>query len=1131
MSVQRILANINNAVPSATIAASSIMPASNQVFRQQTTRTGNGLVNLTGGYTGQDDATIEVEIRSASGTAARVSQPVFAGAGNGTMTQPTAANGTATQTVTVTLVDLGTETTKAQAVIYGDVLLRAKTSGSGGNAISITVAPSLTLSASPVGALSSALTKDTQEWTDQKHDFGAVPLNPDGTVPTTAPRLVFGGNLSRVYRHYKRWDGQQWQYGVSPKLAADYAAGSTVHTVTGTYSVTVTNGVTPETYSNLTTLYDFLLALNASALAEAVGVVAKDLKPGGMAAIDLPIRTVAFALPVVASAPDRMPALQNVTVAASAPTETVAVECIENSPIGSEKWAVKSKVSGALANAITGVRYTDSAAPLAFTIPVIPRIERPVTGSIAITAERYQNAGTETGIPDVCLFRPTLGAKAASKTLTLVWTVKPVDDCDCKDATVTGGPDPDCLGIDIEGEGENVAIPSWYSTRLQTLYGWRANFITANTAITAQGELRSAQLDIDLCNLATGELSACLADLYAEFGDTTPGSAITTAWDSVMTGLDNDLTPLEALGSETPTISYPTIIQFSSNIVRLGAAPSVGSTYTMPGSDGRAHRYTVVKSSSSGTPEDYGKLPDNVDGGFFESVYSDGSGSSHVVWQDLGPAGDTEDANSAANMGGDPGISRDPALFAARYAARMDEVRALAGIVPKSDAGSDGSACWRDLEADHYWVVNGGEYLPVFNNAYWHSCQRRYNPETGKDEIVSTYEVGFGLQISCEDRLTEGDTITISISDVSAQYPYQIGDRYEIPLIAGGPITFSGGITGTDTLTWTVKSSTSGVLANYVLTALEPAYSGGGLGFTINRGSLAFALGDAFSFGVETGGRFRWRKDSGAWSADTGIANSVSLAEGLTAAFVSGASPSFVATDLYRFSVRQPNSPTHVKIAHGDVWRWSGSTATLTLVWASDQTIAVVGLLRHGLSAPATVSIVLKNSAGTTLQTLTPAVGAGPLVSVLDSPLTTVRSIEIAVANASGMSLGWVYAGQPLLTSHNASIMLTRSYALERGDGLNPRGAYLGAGRGGEIRWENWLLQSEFDALLALVDACKADSDAPVVLLPNVNHPADAALVRIDSDALEVSDVFDYQSADAARRRLSLTLPFAAVLA
>ncbi len=1122
MSVQRILANANNAVVSATVSASGILPASNQVFRQQTARQGNGLVNLSGGYIGQDDATVEVEIRSASGTAARVSKPVFAGAGNGTMTQPTAADGTATQEVTVTLVDLGTETTRAQAVIYGDVLLRAKAAGAGGNALSVTVTPSLTLSASPVGALSSALAKAAAEWTDQRHDFGAVPLNPDGTVPSTAPRLAFGGNTSRIYRHYKRWDGEQWQYGVSPKLAADFATGSTVHTVAGTYAVTVTDGVTPETYPGIATLYDFLLALNASALVEVVGAVAKDLKPGGMAAIDLPIRTAAFALPIIASAPDRMPDLQNVVVDAAAPTETVTIECLENTPVGAEKWAVKSKVSGALANAITGVRYTDDSSPVAFTISVIPRTERPITGTIQITATKFANSDTETGSPAVCLYKPTLGARAASKTLTLVWTAKPADDCDCKDATVTGGPDPDCLGIDIEGEGDTLPIPSWYSTRLQTLYGWRKDFITANTAVTAAGELRAAQLDIELCDLATGELSACLADLFSELGATAPASPVTTAWDAAMTALDADLTSLEALGTEAASaiaVATASTAYTAGDVRRFqyGYFVAGGGAWVLQG-------YQFYRCVSSGTTA-AAAANDNINPAFGSSAWEQITATEAGI----SAGGDNQDINSSGAVTTDPGIARDPATFAKRYRAKMDEVRALAGIVPKSDAGGDGSACWRESESDHYWAANGGEYLPVSNNLYWHSCQKRYNPDTQKDEIVSTYEVGFGLRISCEDRLSDGDTITISINDVAAQYPYSIGDRYEIPLVAGGPIAFSGGVTGTDTLTWTVKSSTAGALADYALDADEDPYSGGGLGFTINRGALDFALGDAFTFGVETGGRFRWRKDAAAWSADTAIADSVALSEGLTAAFASGASPSFVPGDLYRFTVRQPNSPNHVQTAHGDAWRWSGSTATLTLTWASDKTIAAVGLLRHGLSAPATVSIALINSGGTTLQTMTPTVGAGPLVAVLAAPLATVRSIEISVANASGMNLGWVYAGQPFAPQWAAALTWRRAYAMDRGDGINPRAAYLGSGRAGEMRWEA-LQQADADTLLALIDHCKTDGDAPVVVLPQTLFPEDAVLARIDSDAIEIGDWYEFQVNDRSARVLSLSLPFAPVL-
>ena len=404
------------------------------------------------------------------------------------------------------------------------------------------------------------------------------------------------------------------------------------------------------------------------------------------------------------------------------------------------------------------------------------------------------------------------------------------------------------------------------------------------------------------------------------------------------------------------------------------------------------------------------------------------------------------------------------------------------------------------------------------------------SPDCGGTFIEPTYEFGFAIQVGCPERLVAGDTITLVIGDLMIQRPYRVGDTYEIPLVMGGPLVFSGGVTGTDTLTWTVASSTAGALTAYALTLAEAAYSGGGLGFTLHRGGIPFALGDAFTFAVEVGGRFRWRKDAGTWSADTAIADSVALSDGLSAAFTQGATPSFVVGDQYAWTVLQPYSPAHVQTPHGEPWGWAADTATLTLTWITNQTVEVLGLLRHGLSAPATLSFVLKNSGGATLATWIPTVGPGPLVTVLGTPLTTVRSIEITVASATGMSLGWVYAGVPLRTAHNARVQLRRAYALDRDEGLNARGVYLGSGRGGVIAWENWLLQSELDAILALVDDCKADGDAPLVLLPNAATPADAALVRVDSDAIEISDLLDFQPTDAARRRLSLSLPLTAVL-
>lgn len=1108
MGVQRLLANTNNAALDAAVAVTSVLPAERQVFKQPGQRQGNGQVIVSGGYTGADDAALEIEIAASAGTAARVSKPGFSGAGNGEMTQPTASAGTASQEVTVTLIDLGTETTRAQAVIYGDTLLLAKAAGTAGNALSLRVAPALTLSARPIGALSFAVSKDAQEWSDQKHDFGAVPLNPDGSIPATAPRLVFGRDQSRVYRHYKRWDGEQWQYGISPKLGADHAAGSTVHAVSGTYAVTVTDGATTESYPGIVTLYDLLQAFAASALIEVAGIAGNDRKPGGMAAIDLPIRTAAFALPVAVSNAERMPDLQDLAIAPVAPTETVTVECVDNTPVGSERWAVKSRVAGTLADAITGRLYEGSPF-VKFTVPVISRQGQPVAGRIAISARSFpRQKDDKIGVPDVCLYKPALGARAASKTLRLVWTERLPAECNCEDATVTGGPNPGCLGINIDGDdgGGNVGtLIAGYQSRMVTLFSWRADFVGANTAISSSGELRSAGFDIELADTAAALLAQCLDDLFAD--SETPATAALDAWDAAMAGLSGDLTALSTIGAAPAPPSL--------QVLQPNTAYSAGDVRIIYAASGMGY-YRCVAGGTTG-------IANGVVVELGSTAWTSISPSEAIA--SGGAAQDIDSIESASEAGG---IVRDIATFAKRYGAKMDHVRALAGIVPKSEASGAGSACWRDQKTGAYWQIDGTEYLPVFNNVYYHSAVKQYDQDAKREIVASTNEFGFGVRIACESRLQPGDSITIVINDVSADYPYQIGDRYEIPLVAGGPLAFAGGIDGTDTLTWSVRSA-AGPLPDYALTDGEPAYSAGGLDFQIHRGALPFALGDAFRFSVETGGRFRWRKDGGAWSAETAIADVVALADGLSAAFRSGAAPSFVSGDLYRYIVRQPNSPSHVKSPHGETWRWLGATAMLSLEWPSEMPVSAFGLLRHGLRAPASVTITLYDAADAPLDTFAPAVQSGPLLKVLPAP-AQARKMTVSIAGAEGMALGWLYAGEPLSTRHNAAVTLRRTYSLERDGGINPRGAYLGSGRGGEIRWENWLLDAEFDALLALVDACKADGDAPLALVPNAAHPEDAALVRIDADSLDISDVFDFQPNDAAKRRLSLALPLAAVL-
>ena len=1137
-STVRLLAQANNAVPAATVTASSVLPAERSVYPRRVERSGNGTVVLSGPYEGANDTAIEIEIRPSAGAAVTVTDPTFAGAGNGTMVDVAADPGSDAQMVTVTLTDLGTTTTAAQAAIYANILLRAKAGGEGGNALTLTVAPGLVLSDTPVGALSFSIAHDTHEWSDPRGNFGAAPLNPDGTIPDSAPRLVFGRNLAQVYRHYRRWDGERWQYGISPPAITDYADGDLVHAVTGDYTVTVSDDATTETYPGVTTLHDFLLALNTSALIEPVGVVANDKKPAGIAAIDFPIRTQSYLLAVSHSSAG-MPDLQNVAITDDAPTETVTLKCTANTPLGQETWAVLSRVAGELPPATTGVPYDGEF--LDFTIPVITPAVVPTRGTITITKQEFAGGDADSpAIPAICLDRPRLGIKAHAMTLKLVYKRRPLADCNCNDAAVSGGPDPDCLGQDVAEGGIVGTLPAGYQSRLEDLYTWRRAFIAANATLNASnGMLTTVYQDVDLANQVTRIFADCLAELYTD--SATPDGDALTQWDADLAAMDAEVAALEAISAE-PTIDSDT------QYWQPGQHYDYDQTILPPVQKRNGHRYkpvlpqVLVAEVYTQTQTFFGVSDVQTwptDGGVIgvESMVGVTAGGAcdytgTVMLLDLGPYGAADDVTT----GNPTTLRRAVEDFVTKYAAQMDLVRVKAGIVPKSDASGAGSPCWRDPGDLYWWEFEDAPYLPVFNNVYYHStkmaCSDDANAVTSGQEQPSptpTYEFGFGLRVGCPERLLVGDSITLVIGDVAGGYPYALGDTYSIPIVGGGPLAFAGGVTGTDTLTWTVQSDVQGTLDDYALGLAEAAYSDGGLGFTIHRGTIPFALGDAFAFAVETGGLFRWRRDGGSWSADAVIAETVALADGLSAAFTQGIRPSFVAGDGYAYDVLQPHSPSHCLTAHGESWRWENDAATLTLTWASDQTFSAVGLLRHGLTAPATVTITLKNALGATLQTLTPAVAAGPLVVMLATSLTTVRSLEIAVADADGMSLGWVYAGQPLATARQADqCTLRRGYALERGGGINPGAALLGGGAGGEVAW-SMLTQADFNALWALISACKADADAPLVLVPHHLHPAEAALCRISADELEVTDVLEFQPDDSARRILGLTLPLAPV--
>jgi hypothetical protein len=83
---------------------------------------------------------------------------------------------------------------------------------------------------------------------------------------------------------------------------------------------------------------------------------------------------------------------------------------------------------------------------------------------------------------------------------------------------------------------------------------------------------------------------------------------------------------------------------------------------------------------------------------------------------------------------------------------------------------------------------------------------------------------------------------------------------------------------------------------------------------------------------------------------------------------------------------------------------------------------------------------------------------------------------------------------------------------------------------GGQIEWESFLTEADRDILLAMLDACQAASE-PLILVPHYLHPHEAALVAVDFDSVEMSDVHEWQTDDAAHRSIGMTIPFAGVIA
>lgn len=990
--------NAFNALSAAVTTALNPL-GSASIDRAIVAREGGGVAAPTGTYTGQADGVFDVEIRNDTiAGVPRVSAPIFQGVGNPAMSGISASAGVAAQSFTITLADLGSDTTQAYVPFQGRTL-RAVTAGADANYIQITVSDAGLTRTATNAALLSDLVAGTNEYVGREWDFGGPPRNPDGTIPAAAPRLSFGDD-PQVYRQFKVYANGGYVYSFTPAPVRTVAKDAPVKAVTGGREVVVTHtlgaaapafaistvytlgqrvlpitpnghwyevtvagtsagsspmwptdgstvvsntvtfidrGVHTNTYSSIITLFDALTAIqgDADSLIEVVEPIVNDLQFGGMGITDLSVQTGAFVQSITRDGSDNVrSASLSVTPASDAPTEEIAIKCISSGTPNAEMWEVRGTVSGLQASMVTGIAYDEGL--FAATIPLLPVPEvAPSTEKSVKFVPQTQDAPK----PIACVTGFVLGALAQPRTFNFRYE-KRVGSCNCDDTTVIGSPNLECLGIEPP-EGDMEDLPATLKVRAQTLFGYKSEFITAGT------------------NLAVGSAGETI-----EIVTTVAGVDYTTierAYGAVLRDNRIDITAVEGA-----------VDLFYSSLRAMYDkwAPAVipSAAYTLWDAALVAMKvdFDVIKGNAYGAQwwRDKGVTITDV-----------GAGAEHSLRKDL-----------ALKV-----YTQEFAGYLKRYKASLELVRIAADIEPPfADSSSAGTGCWTDQNGTGWFVATDSDLLPIQvvpEAIYYHSA-RMGEDEFGEPVAVSARLFGIGLKIGCPELLTEGDALQIIIGQTGTSIiGYQMGDRFPLQVVAGSAVQLGGGQIGTDTLTWSAVSSVFGAMPDYLYDKTSPQnYTDGVTTFAI---STAYLLGARV---IPIGGNGHWYEvtiagtsagSSPTWPTNGGtvVSNTVTFQD---------LGP-YVDFEILEGGIASRLGDQFVFYAEGGQFRWRLNGGGWTDGVQIDATVA----LSDGVSAAFTPGTAPSFVAGDTYQFTARAINGGEhLVSLTYGGITTSEFLE-----------------------------------------------------------------------------------------------------------------------------------------
>lgn len=1048
---------------------------------------GGGTVELSGSYSGADDAVVDIEITSNTiNGAPQLSAPVYAGIGNGSLSGLSADSGIDAQEFTITCLDLGTPTRKAWAP-FQSVNLRAKVAGTAGNAYSLRVSQAGLTATATDFATTGDMSAGASEFSGDQYNFGAINLEPEGTVPTAAPRIRFGDDVT-VYRHWRVFRDGAYRYHLSPALKRPVPIGTRVYAITGGRTVELLDGSSVvETFDSppVTTLYSLLSQIAAdSTLIEVDGVIAQDRRPGGMACDDLTVFTSSYSAGSTREGTSYIKrAIIPLTVPTAAPTEILRAECIAAPIPGAEIWRMSGSVSGEMDNAVSGVAWTDEG--YAATIPqeLAPNTEPEGEGTAYL---ELLSRDAATPVPSLCVKNFRLGAEAQTRTYVFEWRPRPAEACDCSTIPVVGGPNDDILGIVTPGGAAVATLPATLKTLYEQIEDWRLQSINLNCYFGAD------DADTALTSIMTDINAVIQADTIAPTVTYTNGavSMLLQRASNIAKFEDADIAAIEMVAN-----TFQTHLLAIYN--EMGGSGSLDSAVAAEFQD--QWDFIVDKLSPL-------MVTTNTGGRMWKSTafrtFLNGDESPEALLQRY----------VTMALEGTRNLTNDLGPLTRLVQACIGKVYIAGNLLrPFDGATLTGNAVWQDHGGDFWFVSQGDGLLPIQPGFYYHSARMEPN-DIGEDEPVSTREFGFGPAVGCVENMQVGDKLIVKTTPyANGRATYQQGDAIEWEIVRADPVQLGGGQIGNDTVTFGVRGSVAGALDPYPLVTTAPSsYSNGGLAFTITPGAIPFEVGDRWTFSAE-GGEFRWRVNSGSWTT-ADIAATVSLSGGITARFVAGATPSWADGDVYQLKMLATSGAGRARTPSDESMAWTGSTQ-IDITPTGSSTADTLMLALHTIASTATVTLSGSNDNwATTAVTHAVPWASGTMALLFASATCTKWRLTVSESG----SIGWLYLGVP-----ERPIVSGTAATVEHGRWT--RRARLANGQrqralGGQVAHSD-CSASSIDDLLTAIEYAHSNDDGRIGA---VSPEGEGTLATV-ADEIDLDERNGFAPA-AADRRLSITM-------